>query len=155
MRVHTLTTELWLPRPAAEVFAFFGDVRNLDAITPPWLHFRILAVSSDPLTRGSLIDYRLRWRWLPLRWRTVIDVWEPPRRFVDRQLHGPYRRWVHTHEFAERDGGTAVFDRVEYAGPGGPLEPLLHRLLVGPDVRAIFDYRRRLLRERFAAGPTP
>ena len=86
---------------------------------------------------------------MPLRWLTEIDVWEPPRRFVDRQVRGPYRQWVHTHTFEERDGGTVVRDRVDYAVPGGPLEPLLHRFVVGPDAARIFDYRRERMDKRF------
>ena len=151
MRVRTLTAEVWLPRPIGEVFAYFGDARNLDALTPPWLHFRVVRLPEGGLRQGARIEYRIRWRWAPLHWLTEITAWEPPCRFVDAQRRGPYRRWVHEHRFEESDGGTLVRDRVEYAVPGGPLEPVLHRLLVGPDVAAIFAYRRDKLRERFAA----
>ena len=149
MRVRTLTAEVWLPGPVGEVFAFFGDARNLDALTPPWLHFRIVRLPEGGLRQGTRIEYRLRWRWAPLPWLTEITAWEPPCRFVDTQRRGPYRLWVHEHRFEERDGGTLVRDRVDYAVPGGPLEPLLHRLLVGPDVAAILAYRQEKLRERF------
>jgi ligand-binding SRPBCC domain-containing protein len=151
MRVRALTTEVWLPRPVEEVFAFFADPRNLDALTPSWLHFHIESVPERELGAGATIAYRLRWRWLPLAWRTEITAWEPPFRFVDTQRQGPYRLWVHEHTFAERNGGTLVRDRVEYAIPGGPLEPMLDRFLVGPDVAAIFAHRQRQLRERFGA----
>lgn len=149
MRTRTLTTEVWLPRPIDEVFAFFGDARNLDALTPPWLHFRILTPPDRRMERGALIEYRLRWRLVPLFWRTEISAWEPPSRFIDRQIKGPYRRWVHEHTFEAKDGGTLVRDRVDYAVPGWVLEPLLYRLVVGPDVGRIFDYRRRKLLELF------
>jgi ligand-binding SRPBCC domain-containing protein len=149
VRVRTLTAEVWLPRPVGEVFAFFGDARNLDALTPPWLHFRIVRVPDGGLRAGARIEYRLRWRRAPLHWLTEITAWEPPHRFVDTQRRGPYRLWSHEHRFEERDGGTLVRDRVDYAVPGGPLEPLLHRLLVGPDLTAIFAYRQERLRERF------
>src|SRR5439155_8599779 len=135
LRIHTLLTELWLPRPRDEVFAFFSDAANLDALTPPWLHFRILTPRPLSLQAGAHIEYRLRWRGLPIFWRTEIAVWEPPLRFVDRQIKGPYRQWIHEHTFEERDGGVLMRDRVEYAVPGWLLEPLLHRLLVGLDVR--------------------
>jgi ligand-binding SRPBCC domain-containing protein len=149
VRVRTLTAEVWLPRPVGEVFAFFGDARNLDALTPPWLHFRIVSAPDGELRAGARIEYRLRWRRAPLHWLTEITAWEPPHRFVDTQRRGPYRLWAHEHRFEERDGGTLVRDRVDYAVPGGPLEPLLHRLLVGPDLAAIFAYRQERLRDRF------
>ncbi len=152
MRVHTFTTELWLPRPLGEVFAFFSDAANLDVLTPPWLHFRILTPAPIPTHPGAVIDYRLRWHGLPLRWRTEIAVWEPPHRFVDRQIKGPYLRWVHEHTFEERDAGTWMRDRVDYAVPGGPLAALLQRWVVGPDVARIFAYRQEQMRELFGRG---
>lgn len=153
MDIHTLTSELWLPRSGGELFAFFSDAHNLDLLTPPWLHFRILTPHPIPMHQGTQIDYRLRWRWLPLRWRTEIAIWEPPHRFVDRQVRGPYRQWVHEHTFAECDGGTLMRDRVDYAVPGWLLEPALHRFIVGPDVQRIFAYRQGKMKELFGAGP--
>jgi ligand-binding SRPBCC domain-containing protein len=145
---------LWVPRPAAEVFAFFGDALNLNWITPPWLHFRIVTPPPITMCRGTLLDYRLCLHQVPLRWRTEITLWEPPDRFIDEQRRGPYRRWVHEHVFQEGEGGTWVRDRVEYAVPGGWLEPLVHRFLVGPDLRKIFAYRRRRLLEWYQAELT-
>jgi ligand-binding SRPBCC domain-containing protein len=95
---------------------------------------------------GTVIDYRIRWRGLPLRWRSEISVWEPPFRFVDHQVRGPYRLWHHEHRFVERDGGTEISDRVNYAVWGGSL---IERLFVRRDVVAIFAYRRRQLAELF------
>jgi ligand-binding SRPBCC domain-containing protein len=149
MHVRTLTTEQWLPRPVTEVFDFFSDAHNLDVLTPSWLHFRILTPRPIRLCRGALLDYRLRWRGVPLAWRTEIAAWEPPHRFTDRQVRGPYRQWVHEHTFEPRDGGTLMRDRVEYAVPGWLLAPLLARLVVARDVERIFAYRRDRMRELF------
>lgn len=80
---------------------------------------------------GALIDYRLRVRGLPLRWRTLIREWQPPHRFVDEQIRGPYRQWIHEHTFEARDGGTLARDHVRYAVP---FDFLAHRLLVRPDI---------------------
>ncbi len=155
MRIRTLLTELVLPRPIDEVFDFFSDARNLDTLTPPWLKFRILTPGQIEMRPGALIEYRIRWRWLPIYWRTEITVWEPPYRFIDRQIKGPYLQWVHEHTFEECDGGTLMRDRVDYAVPGWILEPLIHRLLVGPDVQRIFDYRRAKMLELFGASAFP
>jgi ligand-binding SRPBCC domain-containing protein len=90
---------------------------------------------------------------LPLSWRTEISAWEPPHRFVDRQVKGPYRQWVHEHLFEQRRGGTLMRDRIDYAVPGWLLEPLISRLLVARDVERIFAYRRDKMQELF--GPSP
>jgi len=146
MILREFETELWLPRPRAEVFEFFADAANLEAITPEWVRFKILTPLPIKMEPGTLIDYRLRVRGVPVRWRTLISAWEPPHRFIDEQVHGPYRSWVHEHTFEERDGGTLVRDRVRYATA---FDRLVHRWLVRPDVERIFEHRARALRERF------
>jgi ligand-binding SRPBCC domain-containing protein len=126
-----------------EVFPFFADARNLEAVTPPWLGFRVVTPGPISMAAGALIEYRLRLHGVPLRWRTTIAVWDPPRRFVDVQLSGPYRMWHHTHYFSRApDGGTVMRDTVRYALPFGPLGALAHRLLVQRDLDRIFDFRR-------------
>jgi ligand-binding SRPBCC domain-containing protein len=142
MRVHTLERELRLPGMPGEVFEFFADAFNLEAITPPWLGFRIVTPRPIRMGPGTLIEYRLRLHGIPIRWLTRIETWEPGRRFIDVQVRGPYRRWHHTHSFEpDGDGGTVVRDVVRYALPLGPLGELAHRLCVARDLRAIFDYR--------------
>jgi ligand-binding SRPBCC domain-containing protein len=133
-----------LPRPIDEVFRFFADPSNLEAITPPWLHFRIVGVSSETVGEGTTIDYRLRLRGVPIAWRSVIRSWQPPRTFVDQQLRGPYRLWVHTHRFEACGDETRMTDHVRYAVPGGRL---VNRWLVRPDLERIFDYRRDRIAE--------
>ena len=153
MRVHTLEREQHLPQPPEEAFAFFGDAHNLEAITPPWLGFRIVTPGPIEMAAGTLLEYRLRLHGVPVGWRTRIEQWEPPRRFVDVQLSGPYRLWHHTHSF-ERDGdGTLMCDRVRYALPLWPLGELAHLALVRRDLERIFSFRQqriaRLLAQDF------
>ena len=145
MTEHRFATELWLPRPRAEVFPFFADARNLEAITPPWLKFRILTPGHIAMHAGELIDYQLRIHGFPVVWRTEIMLWDPPFRFVDEQRIGPYRRWTHTHVFTEKDGGTHCQDEVIYAVPGGAL---VNRLFVRRDVERIFAWRAQELKKR-------
>ena len=149
MTVREFKTELWLPLPPEAVFAFFGNAANLDAITPPWLNFRILTPPPIAMREGTLIDYRLRLHGLPLRWRTRIRVWQPPHRFVDEQLRGPYRQWIHTHAFEPRDGGTLARDAVQYAVP---FDFIAHPLFVRRDIERIFEFRSAELKRRFTAA---
>lgn len=140
-----------VPRGLDETFAFFADPLNLQAITPPWLHFRILA-APDRLERGSLLRYSLRLYRLPVRWLTEISAWNAPASFTDRQLRGPYLRWEHTHRFAPVAQGTEIYDNVRYRVPGGPLAPTR---LVSRLVGEIFDYRAARLRELLPALGSP
>src|SRR5438105_4101409 len=92
VRIRTLIQEQWLPVARDKVFAFFADAGNLDAITPPWLHFQVVTPQPMTLQAGAVIDYRLRVHGLPMPWQSEITIWEPPHRFVDVQRRGPYRR---------------------------------------------------------------
>jgi ligand-binding SRPBCC domain-containing protein len=131
-----------VPVEVVEAFAFFADAWNLEAITPPWLGFRILEAPRT-LGRGSLLVYRLRLFGMPIRWRTEIVEWRPPFGFTDVQLAGPYRRWEHTHRLRQVDGGTEIYDHVVYRLPYEPLAGLLAPMTVRPWLAAIFDYRAR------------
>src|SRR6187402_1608114 len=129
--VHSLERSQRIERPIEEVFAFYGDARNLERITPPWLGFEVTTAGPIEMEVGTLIEYRLRLHRVPVSWRTRIEVWKPPLRFVDVQVRGPYSLWQHTHAF-EADGPTAtvIEDRVRYSIPFGPLGALAERLLV-------------------------
>jgi ligand-binding SRPBCC domain-containing protein len=139
---HVIDRAQLVPQAAGEAFAFFADAFNLESITPPWLRFRILTPRPIAMAEGTLIDYRLALHGVPCRWHTRIDQWIPGRRFVDRQLSGPFRAWVHTHTFEPRPGGTLIRDHVVYRMPRGPLGELARRALIGRDLERIFDYRR-------------
>ena len=156
MREHVLTRTQLLDGAPEDVFPFFADAHNLEAITPPLLRFRVVTPRPIAMRAGTLIDYRLRIRGLPVRWRTRIAAWDPPHRFADEQLRGPYRRWHHTHTFEARPGGrTLMTDTVRYAVGFGPLGALAHRLVVRRDVERIFDHRAQVIPGLLEAPPRP
>lgn len=143
--------EAWQEVPADldRVFAFFSDPGNLQRLTPPWLGFHILTPAPLPVGEGAHYDYRISLHGIPLRWRTLIEGWEPGVCFVDSQVKGPYAFWRHTHTFeALPGGGTRLGDRVEYRLPFG----ILGRLalpFVRRDIERIFEYRRQVVEELF------
>ena len=149
---YQLVAEQTLPGPREDVFSFFADAFQLERITPAWLHFAVLTSPPLDIHSGTLIDYRLRLHGLPVRWKTRIRDWEPPFRFVDEQLKGPYRRWHHEHIFLETGSNTVVRDIVDYRVPGGAL---IHSFFVKHDLRKIFQFRQAALSRLFhdSAGP--
>ena len=147
MRTFTLTNELWLPLPPQDVFPFFADAFNLERLTPPSLQFRILTPPPIEMQVGTLIDYRVRLRGIPMRWQSEITAWEPPYRFADEQRRGPYRQWIHEHTFTPQGGGTIARDIVQYAVLGGAV---IQRLFVASELRRIFDYRNAALENNFS-----
>jgi ligand-binding SRPBCC domain-containing protein len=152
-RTHVLKTTMRLPLGIREVFAFFGDASNLERITPPELHFRITSPQPIMVAEGARIDYRLRLFGFPFVWRTRISLWDPPHRFVDEQIEGPYSLWVHTHHFREERGKTAVSDEVRYRLPLWPVGEIVHPL-VRAQLERIFCFRKQAI-EAILVGKTP
>ncbi len=150
-----LTARMWLPLQPEEVFPFFSDAGNLERITPELLQFHVVTPLPIEMRDGALIDYRLKVHGFPIRWRTRIESWDPPRQFVDTQLRGPYALWYHKHRFMPADGGTLCVDEVDYRPRGGPLASLINRLFVQKDVTAIFHYRQRVIREILVGEAAP
>ena len=147
MKTFTLTNELWLPQQPQDVFPFFADAFNLERLTPPSLGFQVLTPPPIEMRVGTLIDYRVRLRGIPMRWQSEITKWEPPHRFVDEQLRGPYRQWIHEHAFTSQDGGTMAKDTVRYAVLGGAI---VQRLFVASELKRIFQYRNAALKDHFS-----
>jgi ligand-binding SRPBCC domain-containing protein len=152
--LHCIERAQLVPLPVDEAFAFFADAYNLEAITPPWLRFRILTPRPIAMAEGALIDYRLQLHRVPCRWHTRIETWVPGRRFVDRQVSGPFSHWEHRHAFESRPDGTLIRDLVVYRMPLGPLGELARSVLIGRDLERIFDYRRDAV-ERLLVRPPP
>jgi ligand-binding SRPBCC domain-containing protein len=148
---HILERETFIPSSIDEVFDFFSRAENLNRITPPWLHFKIRTDTPIHMKKGTLIEYTLRLKGLPVRWRSQITGWDPPRSFEDTQIKGPYTVWIHHHLFRPENGGTVMKDSVKYALPGWILEPLIH-LFVRKDLERIFDHRENSLIKIFTDG---
>lgn len=153
MSTYLIERKQWVAATVDEVFAFFSDAANLERLTPPWLRFRIETPWPIEMGTGAIIDYRIDWRVVPIRWRTEIVAWTPPRGFVDVQRRGPYKMWQHTHTFTPVDGGTLLGDTVRYSLPLGPLGRLAHWLAVRRDVERVFDYRESQVAKLFDGNP--
>ncbi|MBA2349200.1 MAG: SRPBCC family protein [Solirubrobacterales bacterium] len=152
LRTHILTREQRLDGTPEEVFGFFADAKNLEAITPPLLRFSVVTPTPIEMQVGALIEYRLRVHGAPVSWLTSIQAWEPPHRFVDMQLKGPYALWHHTHSFApDGDTHTLMTDTVRYATGFGLLGELALRLFVRRDVERIFAHRAKVIGPLLAA----
>jgi ligand-binding SRPBCC domain-containing protein len=143
---HVLYREQRLELPLHEVFDFFSNAANLEAITPKFLRFRIRTPQPIHLEAGARIEYALSLFGVPVYWRTLISVWEPPHRFVDEQASGPFAHWRHEHTFEERDGAVIVTDRVEYQEPLGWLGLVAHHVFVERLLHRVFDFRSQVIR---------
>ena len=151
-----LTNSVVVGLPLADAFEFCRDTRFLNEISPPLLHFqpRNRPETDVKIAAGTEIEYDMRVHGVPMRWRSRIPVFDPPHRFIDQQLDGPYRSWSHTHTFASlNDHKTVIGDLVDYTIPGGPIVAFLtHLLFVERDLIKVFSHRSMKYRE-ILGGP--
>jgi len=152
MKTYSFETQTKLNKPLREVFPFFANAENLNAVTPPWLKFEILTPLPIEMKVGIIVDYQIHLHGIPIRWRSKITEWDPPRKFTDVQIKGPYCFWMHEHFFIAEGDQTRMIDRVEYAVPGWLFAPLIHSLFVKRDLAKIFQYREQRFLEIFCVG---
>jgi ligand-binding SRPBCC domain-containing protein len=148
---YKLVHEQLVPRKLEDVFEFFSRAENLETLTPDWLNFKVVSIHPQPVQKGTLINYKLRVRGLPLRWTSGIREWNPPSQFVDFQARGPYKLWQHTHRFIAEGNSTRIVDEVLYSLPFGPVGRIAHALMAKSDIEKIFRYREMKIRELFSA----
>ena len=142
---YELTDHFVVSADADRTWEFFSSAGNLPMITPPWLGFQIVSMPEGGIKADSILDYTIRWSGVPVRWRTRIIDWTPPRQFIDLQIHGPYTLWHHQHRFQPADGGTECSDRVIYKLPFATLGRVAHAILVRRQLVEIFRYRRKVI----------
>jgi len=138
---HTIRAELEVPLAQEETFSFFSKAENLQRITPDSLDFQILTPGPIEMREDTVIDYRIKSMGLPMRWRTLITVWDPPQQFVDEQIKGPYQTWIHRHSFIPlAEDRTLIRDYVRYELPLTPLGEITHPI-IRAQLNGIFRFR--------------
>ena len=141
MKTHQYKTVTIIKKPILEVFDFFSKAENLNKLTPPDVNFKIITQLPIEIHEGRLIDYRIKINGIPFDWQTEICIWEPPYKFMDQQIKGPYKVWRHLHTFEDHNGDTKMTDIVDFLSPGWILEPIINELYIKHKVKAIIDYR--------------
>ncbi len=149
MRTHLFKTEMDLPLDIHAVFKFFCDATNLEKITPPELCFHIISAQPIQIKKDTYIDYRLRLYGIPFHWRAKISAWEPPIKFIDEQVIGPYTTWIHTHTFIEKNGRTGIIDEILYRMPFWPIGEIFFPV-IAMYLRRIFAYRKQNIKQIFS-----
>ncbi len=152
--IHVFECEQVVIARRDDVFRFFEDPRNLSKISPPSLVVDEQTADYPPMSVGLEIAHPIRWFGLSVQWRSRITEYDPPRRFVDEQIRGPYRSWRHEHSFEDAGNRTLMRDRVQYELPFGILGEITRRLVVARQLRSIFDYRARRVAEVFLPKTT-
>jgi ligand-binding SRPBCC domain-containing protein len=128
--------------PVGTVFAFHQREDALRVLNPPFPPVKIMR------TGGLEIGARVELRCGPLHWVARHTDFEQDRLFVDEQIDGPFRSWVHRHEFEDVGDTTRLTDRVEYRTGRGVLADAAIR----PMLALLFRYRHRVTKRECERG---
>ena len=150
MFTYNLRAKQQLPITIEEAWDFFSSPQNLKEITPDQMGFHIRSEYNGKMYPGQIIEYTVKpLLGIPMYWMTEITQVKELEFFIDEQRVGPYNMWHHQHFFKEIEGGIEMEDIVHYRLPFGPLGPIAHALFVKRQLNHIFDYRKKVLEERF------
>lgn len=150
MAFYRLSKVQKLPISLDEAWDFFSSPLNLKEITPPYMGFDVTSPYTGKMYPGLIITYKVKpVLGIPLNWMTEITHVKDRTYFVDEQRFGPYSLWHHQHHFKAIDGGVEMIDEVNYKLPFGFLGTIAKHLFVAKQLEAIFDYRCKVLEERF------
>ena len=85
-----------------------------------------------------------------MNWVTEITNIEFEKYFVDEQRFGPYKMWHHEHLFERIDDHNCkMIDIVSYKLPFGFLGKWGHKLFIKKQLKTIFDYRIKVMKNLF------
>ncbi len=148
---HRLYREQQLNCDIETAWKFFSAANNLSKITPKEMNFIVLTqFENDEIYEGMMIDYFVSPLFgIKMKWKTEITQVDFHKSFTDFQKKGPYKLWHHHHEFIQNEKGILMKDTVDYELPLGFLGEIAHSLMVKKKVQDIFDYRYKVLEERF------
>lgn len=142
MKVHYRFT---VDAPLTSVADFHRRSDSLRAITPAIFRTQFHE-APESLNEGDEMYFTMWAGPLPIAWRARIENLSP-HGFIDRQISGPFRRWVHQHRFAARSPqATEVIDEIEFALRLHVLwTPIGIAMALGLPI--LFAYRARKTRE--------
>ncbi|MGE5497318.1 MAG: SRPBCC family protein [Syntrophothermus sp.] len=150
MKIYTLISKMILPVSMETCWNYFSDPKNLQEITPPDMHFKIISEPSGKMYPGQIIPYRIKiFPMISVSWVTEITHVKDYEYFVDEQRFGPYKFWHHRHSFKETGSGIEMTDLVHYAIPFGIIGRLAHKLIIKKKLKNIFDFRTAKLKAEF------
>lgn len=146
-----LRFEQHVAAPREALFAFHATPANLAELLEGWRGFALLEHDGH-IRPGSRVRLEQRVAWL--RHEMVFEhfVFEPPRRFGERQIRGPFRRFEHVHEFFDAEHGARIVDTVDFELPWFLGGALAERLVAAPVLERFFEFRRSAYRRLCDCG---
>lgn len=136
-----------LPVSVEEAFAYHERVGALQRLIPPWE--KVVVESSDQSIKpGSRVTLKAHVAGIPLRWVAEHRAYEPPNRFEDVSLSGPFPTWHHQHLFRSvAPDRSEMTDQIDYELPFGYPGALFGSSVARQKIDTMFAYRHRVTRD--------
>ena len=149
-KIHQLHSEITIKTDLDTAWDFIGSPKNLDLITPDDMVFEIVSDPPEEMHEGLLVEYRVG---IPVlgkqTWLSELKHIRDRHSFVDEQLVGPYKLWLHYHEITKVEDGVLFVDYVNYIMPFGPFGAITHAIYVKRQINRIFNYRTEAMIRHF------
>lgn len=140
------------PLPREAVFDFFANPANMHSFYGGSRRFRLLRHGGQVSVGAQTWLEMGVFGCMPVVLGFRHTVYEPPRRFAEAIIHGPFSQFTHTHEFDLHGCETLVRDTLDIELPwqyGGALST---HIVVAPMVRRMFAERARIIEHVVANG---
>jgi ligand-binding SRPBCC domain-containing protein len=128
----------------APVEHVFDLARDIDVHQRSMAHTDERAIGgrmSGRIGAGETVTWRARHLGREWSLTSRITAFEPPHRFVDEQVSGPFAWFRHEHRFEAVPGGTLMVDDWLHAAPFGVFGRIADRIVVGPLLRRLLAHR--------------
>lgn len=150
--IYTLYSKEKVNTTMESAWDFFSQPKNLNALTPPDLNFKITSGDPKEFYQGKIITYRIKLlNFLKFNWTTEITKVDKNLCFIDKQLFGPYKLWHHEHHFKDnKDGTITIIDKVKYKLYLHPISKVIHKIFIKRKLLHIFNYRNKMIHKVFS-----
>ncbi len=141
MRLRRFVARSRIGAPCAEVFRWHERPGALERLTPPWENVSVLEQSGG-IRDGGRVVLQVPLGPIRMRWIAEHTDYDAGKRFVDRQLEGPFAHWIHEHRFEpEGEAACTLEDRIDFALPAGALGELFGSGTALAKLERMFSYR--------------
>lgn len=140
-----------IPASVNEVFGFHEAPGALERLIAPWMRVRVVRAGKS-LQPGTEVELTIAFGPFERRWVARHTQYARNQFFVDEQIVGPFRRWIHTHRFEPAAQGTRLTDEIDFSLPGGVITDLALGWAVKIQLKTMFHFRHAATRRNLARG---
>ena len=126
------------------VYAWHEKPMAFQRLLPPWEEIEVIA-PPQKIENGSEVVTRMKVGPAKINWVAKHFDVNPPHKFCDEQIEGPFASFRHQHIFDEAPQGTKMIDRVDYELPLGQLGSALGTHFTESRLERLFSYRHRIV----------